>query len=155
MSKSKVAAAKPKQPRARSLAKGLIAGCIGGLVGVVAKTFAERMLPPQLEGGQELTTPATEQALVPAEKTAVADGIRWGFGAAAGAVYGAVVEFYPAATAKDGASFGVALQALSSKVALPALSLSAEPGEPAGEVTSYVVYGVSTEFVRKWVRKVL
>ena len=42
MNKPEVAAAKTQ-----SLAKGLIAGCIGGLAGAVALTFAERMLPPQ------------------------------------------------------------------------------------------------------------
>jgi putative membrane protein len=154
MSKTKIAAAKP-----RSLAKGLIAGCIGGLAGVLVKTFAERMFPAQLDSEPgPMTHPAEaadEYALAPATGTEALAGIRWGFGAAAGAAYGALVEFYPAATAKEGASFGIALEALSSRVAMPALSLSAEPGERAGEVTSHIVYGVTTEFVRKCVRKVL
>lgn len=154
MKHTKAPAAKP-----RSLAKGLIAGCVGGLAGVLAKTFAERMFPAHPDGEQELmepaTEPASERALAPATPADALDGIRWGFGAAAGAAYGALVEFYPAASAKDGASFGIALEALTSRVASPALSLSAEPGERAGEVTSHVVYGVTTEFVRKWVRKVL
>ena len=151
MTKTKAAAKKP-----RSLAKGLIAGCIGGLAGVLAKTFSERMFPPKTQA--ELPVgPAIEHgggAIVPAT-TRTASGICWGFGAAAGAVYGALAEYVPAAKANEGASFGVALEAVTSKVALPALALSAEPGDKAGEVASYVVYGTTTEFVRRWVRKVL
>ena len=71
-----------------------------------------------------------------------------------------MAEFYPAATAKDGASFGLALGTLTHEGALPAMGLSAEPEdqtmrERASEMTSHVVYGVVTEFVRRWVRKVL
>jgi putative membrane protein len=128
--------------RKRSLAKGLVAGLIGGLAGTVAKSLAERMFPPRTHG-----------------ETA-AEGIRWGFGAAAGAAYGALVEYFPAASAKEGASFGLALEGLTHEAALPAVRLGAEPEEmtareQASEVTSHVVYGVATELVRGLVRRVL
>ena len=152
MRKPEVAVAEP-----RSLARGLIAGCLGGLAGAMAQTFAERMFPPQAHA--ELPEPdaatPTGQALVPATKAAAADGVRWGFGAAVGAAYGAVVEYIPAAAAKDGASFGVALGVLAHQTALPAFGLSTKPTDPASDVTPLVVYGLTTEFVRKWVRKVL
>jgi putative membrane protein len=141
----------------RSLAKGLIAGCIGGLAGTLAKTFAERMFPPQPHA--ELPEPdaatPTGQALVPATKAAAADSIRWGFGAAAGAAYGAVVEYIPAAAAKDGVSFGIALGVLAHQTALPTFGLSTKPADPASDVTPLVVYGLTTEFIRKLVRKLL
>src|ERR1035437_664278 len=130
----------------RSLAKGLIAGLIGGLVGAVAMAVAERMFPrrAQEEPGQHDPTP----------KTPASEGIHWGFGAAVGAAYGAVAEFYPAVTMKEGASFGLVLEALSLEGALPALGLAAEPEdetvrERSSEVTSHVVYGVATELVRR------
>jgi putative membrane protein len=152
MRKPEVAAAKP-----RSLAKGLIAGCLGGLAGTLAKTFAERMFPPQTHA--ELPEPdaatPTGQALAPATQAAAADGIRWGFGAAAGAAYGAVVEYIPAAAAKDGASFGVALGVLAQRTSLPAFGFSGRPKDPVEEVTPLVVYGLTTEFIRKLVRKLL
>jgi putative membrane protein len=77
-----------------------------------------------------------------------------------GAAYGALAEYYPAATAREGASFGMTLEALTHETALPALGISAEPEdetmrERASEITSHVVYGVTTEFVRNFVRKVL
>jgi len=150
MGKPKVAPAKP-----RSLAKGLFAGCIGGLAGVLAKTLAERMFPPQGHAGL-LPEPALEvaaaDALLPAGKAV--EGIRWGFGAVAGAAYGALVEYVPVAASKDGASLGLALGVLTRETTLSALGRSAKPKD-TDAVTPLVVYGLTTEFVRKWVRKVL
>ena len=157
MGERKVAAVKH-----RSLAKGAIAGLIGGLAGTVAKTFAERIFPPQTHGEPEPQELAAEfvagDALSPAAKARLGEGIRWGFGAAVGAAYGAVAEFYPAVTMKEGASFGLVLEALSLEGALPALGLAAEPEdetvrERSSEVTSHVVYGVATELVRRLVRR--
>ena len=102
--------------------------------------------------------PRSLSALTPATKEMAAEGIHWGFGAAAGAAYGALAEFYPAATAKEGASFGMALEALTHETALPAMGLGAAPGdrtfqERASEMTSHVVYGLATEMVRRIVRR--
>jgi putative membrane protein len=157
MSETKIKAVQP-----RSLAKGLIAGLIGGLVGTLAKTLAERMFPPRTHGEPGPSELAAEQLAghpLDADTKAVAgEGIRWGFGAAVGAAYGALVEYYPAATSKEGASFGMALEALTHETALPTLGLSADPEdetmrERASEMTSHVVYGVATETVRGFVRK--
>jgi putative membrane protein len=148
----------------RSLAKGIIAGLIGGLIGTLAKTFAERMFPPRTHGEPEPPEVLAEQVaghpLDSDTKAIAAEGIHWGFGAAVGAAYGALAEYYPAATSKDGASFGMALEALTHESALPALGLSGEPQdqtmrERASEMTSHVVYGVTTETVRSFVRKIL
>jgi putative membrane protein len=149
-------------PRSKSLAKGLIAGLIGGLVGTLAKTLAERMFPPRTHGEPEPLQVAAERvaghALDADSKAVAGEAIQWGFGAAVGAAYGALAEYYPAATSKEGASFGMALEALTRETALPALGLSSEPEdatlrERASEMTSHVVYGVATETVRGFVRK--
>src|ERR1700756_3002703 len=93
----------------RSLAKGLLAGLVGGLVATAAKSVAEKIYPlrthgepepPEVVGGR---IAGHELAVI--EKAAAAESIHWGFGAVAGAAYGAVVEYYPAASAKDGATF--------------------------------------------------
>jgi putative membrane protein len=152
------------EPIERSLAKGLIAGLIGGLVGTLAKTLAERMFPPRIHGEAEPHQLLTEQLaghpLDHDTKAVAAEAIHWGFGAAAGAAYGALAEFYPAATAKEGASFGMALEALTHETALPALGLAADPHdqtirERASEMTSHVVFGITAETVRSFVRKLL
>jgi putative membrane protein len=86
--------------------------------------------------------------------------IHWGFGALTGAAYGALAEYYPAATAKDGAGFGIALASLTHDAALPAMGLSAEPEEQTArertsELATHVLYGMVTETVRRVVRKML
>src|SRR5664279_2089839 len=99
MSKTEIAVVKEK-----SLAKGLIAGLIGGLVGTFAKTLAERMFPPHTHGKAEPTDVAAERVaghrLDPETREIASEGIHWGFGATVGAAYGALAEYYPAATSK-------------------------------------------------------
>jgi putative membrane protein len=149
---------------ARSLAKGLLAGLIGGLVATAAKTLAERIYPPRTHGEPEppavLADKLAGHHLVGAEKTAAVEAIHWGFGALTGAAYGALAEYYPTATAKDGAGFGMALASLTHETALPAMGLSAEPEdqtarERSSEMATHVVYGMVTETVRRTVRKLL
>jgi putative membrane protein len=149
---------------AKSLAKGLLAGLIGGLVATAAKSFAERVFPPRTHGEPEppavLAEKMAEHSLVGSEKVTVEEAIHWGFGAVTGAAYGALAEYYPAATVKEGAGFGMALDSLTHGTVLPAIGLSAEPGEQTfrektSEMASHVVFGMVTETVRRFVRKML
>ena len=147
-----------------SLAKGLLAGLIGGVVATAAKSFAEKIYPPRTHGEPEppaiLAEKLSGHSLGEPGKTAAAETIHWGFGALVGAAYGALVEYYPAATAKDGASFGLALATLTHGTVLPAMDLSANPEdqttrERISEMSTHVVFGLVTEIVRKTVRKIL
>jgi putative membrane protein len=155
---------KVEKTRERSLAKGLLAGLIGGVIATAAKSIAERIYPPQAHG--EPVPPALPTGklagyeLAVREKTAEVESTHWGFGALAGAAYGAVVEYYPAANSKDGAAFGMALSSLTHGTALPAFGLSVAPEdqtprERSSEMASLVVFGVVTETVRRVVRKML
>jgi putative membrane protein len=148
----------------RSLAKGLLAGLIGGLAATAAKTFAEKIYPPHIHGEADplemLAEKLAGHPLNQTEKAAASEVIHWGFGAIAGAAYGALAEFYPAATAKEGASFGLALATLTHEGALPAMGLTAEPEEHTArertsEMGTHVVFGLVTEVVRRNVRKFL
>jgi putative membrane protein len=148
----------------RSLAKGLLAGLIGGLAATAAKTMAEKIYPPRVHGEPEppdvLVDKLTGHHLEGASKTAATESIHWAFGALAGAAYGAAVEFYPAASSKEGASFGLALATLTHGGALPAMGLAAEPEEQTSrertsEMSTHVVFGLVTELVRRNVRKFL
>lgn len=147
-----------------SLVKGLIAGVIGGLAGTVAMTFAERIFPPHSAAEEEPSPTFTEQVaghpLSGTEREAATEGIHWALGVTAGAVYGALAEYYPAAASKGGVSFGMALEALTQEKALPAMGMPAPPEdqttrERASEMTSYVVFGIATEMVRSFVRGML
>jgi len=149
---------------AKSLAKGLLAGLLGGLVATAAKSLAERVFPPRTHGEPEPPAVLAEKLagheLTGMEKTVAVEAIHWGFGALTGAAYGALAEYYPAATAKEGASFGLALATLTHETALPAMGLSAEPvdqtmREHTSEMASHVVYGMVTETVRGFVRRML
>lgn len=148
----------------KSLLKGLLAGAIAGLVATAAKTAAERFYPPRTHGEPEPPELLAEKlAGHPLDETTEAvanEAIHWGFGALAGAAYGALAEFYPAATGKQGANFGLALMSLTHEGALPAMGLSAPPEEQtfrehSSEAGTHVLYGVVTEKVRKFVRGLL
>jgi putative membrane protein len=153
-----------KTEPAKSLMKGLIAGLIGGLVATAAKTIAERIYPARTHGEPEpralLAEKLAGHELTASEEMVAVETIHWGFGALTGAAYGALAEFYPAATAKDGAGFGMALASLTHEGALPAMELSAPPEEQTtrertSEMASHAVFGVVTETVRRVVRKLL
>jgi putative membrane protein len=157
--------AKPKQ-KERSLAKGIAAGLLGGLAGAVALTFAQRIFASRsTAAAQPLapdTAPSTGAALTIARPAADFDinAIPWGYGAITGAAYGALAEFFPAATSKDGASFGMTLEALAQQGAIPALGVvarerKATPSDAAADITAHVAFGVTTEWVRRIIRKLL
>lgn len=148
----------------RSLAKGLMAGLVAGIVATAAKSLAEKMYPPRVHGEPEppevLAEKLAGHQLDHASKAAASETIHWGFGAAVGAAYGALAEFYPAATAKDGASFGVALMSLTHETALPAMGLSAPAEEQTkrertSEAATHMVFGLVAEQVRRFVRGML
>ncbi len=146
----------------RSLSKGIAAGLIAGLVATAAKSLAERVYPPRTHGEPEppevLAEKIAGHPLAATEKAVAAETIHWAFGALTGAAYGALAEFYPAATAREGATFGITLAALTHEGALPALGLSAQPEdqtprERSSEMVTHVVFGVVAETVRRTLRK--
>lgn len=152
----------------RVLWKGLVAGLVGGLVGTGAKSLAEKIYPPRTHGEPEPPDVLVDKVAGQVQgrklngdsKTFATEAVHWTFGAATGAAYGALVEYYPAASARDGATFGVTLMGLAHEGALPAMGLSAPPTEQtnrekASELVTHVVFGVVTETVRRIVRKSL
>lgn len=145
----------------KNLGKGLLAGLIGGVIATAAKTMAEKVYPPRTHGEPEppdvLADKIAGHELAGTEKAVASETIHWVFGVAAGAAYGALAEFYPAATARDGANFGMTLMALTHEGALPAMGLSADPAdqttrEKSSEMVTHVVFGLVCETVRRFVR---
>lgn len=148
----------------KSLVKGMVAGLIGGLVATAAKSVAEKFYPPRTHGEPEPSAILAEKVagheLDETEERIAAETIHWSFGALSGAAYGALAEFYPQATAKEGAAFGMALASLTHEGVLPEMGLSDPPEEQttrerASEIGTHVVYGIVTEMVRQTVRKFL
>ncbi len=147
-----------------SLLKGALAGLVGGLLATAAKSAAEKLYPPRTHGEPEPPAVLAEKAGMPKAKTpqkkALEEGVHWGFGALAGAAYGAVAELYPQVTAKQGTTFGLALMTVTHEGALPALGLAAPPDkqqsrERRSEMVTHVVYGIVCETTRSLVRKAL
>lgn len=153
------------RPRSKSIAKGIVAGLIGGIVATAAKHAVERAYPPRKDSDPEPPVLVTRKIgrleLTVRQKRIAKQTMHWGVGAATGAAYGAAAEIYPAATSKQGASFGMALIALNQDNILPAIGFGEKKKktqskrEHTSELVSFVAYGVVTETVRRIVRRMI
>jgi putative membrane protein len=84
----------------------------------------------------------------------------YAFGALAGGFYGALAEYSSTVTSGFGTSFGGALFRSTDSLAIPALnlapSLSDQPTSAfASPFAAHIVYGATTEFVRRILRSLL
>jgi putative membrane protein len=155
-----------------SLTKGLLAGIAGGLVGSVAKSYAETLFPPRLDHQTPHTSgrsgppavvadqlaSATGTSFSELERHATATGLHWGFGTLIGGVYGTIAELQPKATSWSGIPFGLTVNRVAHDQLLPAMgAIDPKAEQPAQERISqwmtHLVYGISTELVRRQVRK--
>jgi putative membrane protein len=150
--------------RERSIVKGALAGLIGGLAGAGAKVLAEKLFPPRIQGQTPPPIVLAEQVaghpLPPPQQHAAMHSIHWGFGAAAGAVYGVLVEYEPSLSAWKGAAFGLTLNKITHESVLPKMGLAAakedQPTqERISEWVTHAIYGIFTDTVRRAVRKQL
>lgn len=140
----------------RSVWKGLLAGAIGGIAAIAAKSAAERFYPQHCHDNPDLDQ--AQSANIPERATLIMTGpraqkaIHWSVGLAACAAYGAVAEYFPEATTKKGASFGLMMMGLSHETGRHS-ELAADGY--TGEAANFVVFGVVAEQVRRIVRHVL
>lgn len=148
----------------RSILKGAIAGLVGGLAGAGAKMLAEQIFPPGSDGHKDPPVAFAEQVagrtLPHDQKQVVKHGVHWGFGALAGAVYGAAVEVEPSLGAWKGAAFGITLNKYTHEMLLPKMGLSKPKEEQSAqervsEWVTHAVYGIFTDAVRRGVRNAL
>jgi hypothetical protein len=112
---------------------------------IAAQTIARRTIGRTLNE-QELEVGATM--------------VHFAFGGSMGALYGALWEVSPATRQMGGAAFGTAVWAAADEIAVPLLGLSRPttehpPERHAHAFASHIVYGVTTEIVRRTVRAVL
>lgn len=151
-----------KEPESRSLAKGFLAGLAGGLAGAGIKLLAEQVFPPRISGQTSPPVLLAEQmagrTLPDGQRKAAEQGIHWVFGALAGGIYGALVEFEPEVGAWRGAAFGITLNRITHEALLPKMGLSAPPDqmrteERISEWVTHAVYGIATDTVRRSIRK--
>jgi putative membrane protein len=86
--------------------------------------------------------------------------VHYAFGAAMGAVYGAAAEVRPEVKSLLGLPYGAALFVGADELALPALGLAKKPSEypltrHLSGLGQHLVYGLTTELVRRTVREKL
>jgi putative membrane protein len=170
-----------KPTREGEIWKGAAAGAVGGLLGSwMMNEFSpviEKIASAAGNGQQQRQTANSEQqpedaTMITAEKISEAvAGIRlskeqkkkggtivhYAFGALMGAVYGAAAEMLPPVTSLAGLPYGAALFIGVDEVTLSALGLTKMPNEyPLSSHLSglgqHLVYGATTEFVRRTVR---
>lgn len=159
--------------------KGAVAGAAGGLIaswvvnqfqsGVskLSEEFAHDNDRKSRSGGDEETTVKTAEAISEAaghqltqqEKQVAAPAVHYAFGSTMGALYGIAAELNPKSSAGWGAPFGAALWLGADELAVPVLGLSGPTDTPvsthASALAAHVVYGLTTEVVRRAVRSVL
>jgi uncharacterized membrane protein YagU involved in acid resistance len=94
------------------------------------------------------------------EKSLAGTALHYAMGTTSGALYGAVAELVPAATAGAGLPYGVAVWLIADEGIVPAVGLSKSPAEyplwiHLYSLSTHLVYGLTTELVRRAVRKAL
>lgn len=169
-----------KSTRDGEVWKGAAVGAVGGLVASWAMNevspIIEKIASAVGHGQQQKQKANDEQpedaTMITAEKISeVVAGIKlskeqrkrggaivhYAFGALMGAVYGAAAEILPPVTSLAGLPYGAALFVGVDEVSLSALGLTKMPNEyPLSShltgLGQHLVYGVTTEFVRRTLR---
>ncbi|MGZ4788309.1 MAG: DUF1440 domain-containing protein [Terriglobales bacterium] len=160
--------------------KGAIAGMIGGLVaswtmnqfqaGVSKveeawKKSSHQQRPKRQSSdaaatelvAQRLSRAILGRDLTPDEMKIAEPLVHYGFGTLSGGFYGFLAELSPVATKGTGSLFGTALWLVADEIAVPKLQLSKPleaypPKVHAEALAAHLVYGVTTEEVRRGVR---
>jgi hypothetical protein len=101
-----------------------------------------------------------DRELTRGQKHAAGTAVHYAFGVTTGALYGVVAEAWPGVTAGGGAPFGAAVWLAADEGVVPLLGLSKSPAEyptstHAYALATHLVYGLTTEIVRRAVRGVL
>ncbi|MGI8470040.1 MAG: DUF1440 domain-containing protein [Pyrinomonadaceae bacterium] len=94
------------------------------------------------------------------EKDVAGTAFHYAYGISMGAIYGAAAEISDKATMGAGLPYGVLIWLGADEGVVPLLGLSKHSGEypfsvHAGAFASHLVYGLTTEIVRRAVRKIL
>ena len=166
--------------RLRTL-KGMIAGAVGGLAASWVMNQFQAVITnlqqsqsdqgeskPQSSSGEDATVKTASAIsenvaghhLTEDEKKAAGALVHYAFGTAMGALYGVAAELNSKSATGWGIPFGTAVWLGADEVAVPALGLSGAPADApisthASALAAHVVYGLTTETVRRTIRRAL
>lgn len=156
-----------------NIVKGALAGLIGGLIASFVMEKFQMLVRPmiQSESGQKekKDEPATEKAasavsenifdhrMTKDEKPAAGEAMHYAMGGTSGMIFGAASEVIPEASIGAGLPFGTAVWLLADDLVVPALGLSKPVSdrplsENAYALSSHLVYGLTTDIVRRGIR---
>ena len=166
-----------KKINADDVVKGAVAGLIGGLVASFVMNKFQSLLTALSEEekkSKEKTEeePATTKAaegiseglfdheLSESEKKIAEPAVHYAMGAASGLIYGIASEIEPMTTVGAGLPFGTAVWLIADDIVVPALGLAKPPTEyplstHAYALSSHLVYGLTTDLVRRGVRQLV
>ena len=113
-----------------------------------------------MKTGESFPEVTTVEPLTQQQKEAGGPLVHYAFGAVAGGIYGGLAEYSPAVRTGFGTGFGSVLFSTADMLAVPAFGLGPWPSEQPASAQStpfaaHVVYGVTTEVVRRLVRWML
>ena len=169
----------------RHLIRGVLAGVAGGLVGAwmmnefsgtlgkklddAVETPADKKELAAQSDGEDATMRAADKIvetmtggrhLTHEQREVGGPIVHYAMGAMTGGVYGALAEYCPAARTGFGTTFGGILFATADVFGVPAFHLGGWPDEYpvssyASPLVAHVIYGATTELVRRIVRPLL
>lgn len=124
------------------------------------KKESEEQEPANIMAAEAISEKVFGHHLAEGEKEYAGQAVHYVTGGGSAAIYGAAAEIYPEVTVGAGMPFGTAVWLIVDEGAVPALGLSKSPLEyPASNhvyaLASHLVYGLTTEYVRRSVRSVL
>lgn len=160
----------------KNLLKGIVAGAVAGLVASFVMTKYQELTqsltsrddensgkksePTTVKAANMITENLFDHKLKKSEKEFAGEAMHYLMGGVSGAIYGAAAEYSDLAKSGAGFPFGSAVWAVADDVVVPALGLSKSPlkyplSTHAYALSSHWVYGLTSELVRKAVRKAL
>ncbi len=166
-----------KKTNADDVAKGAIAGLIGGLVASFVMSEFQTLLrklaekekkakkkkeaePANVKTAEAISENVFDHKLKKSEKEPAGEAVHYAMGAASGLIYGIASEIAPASTVGLGLPFGAAVWLVADDIVVPALGLAKPATEyplstHAYALSSHLVYGLTTDLVRRGVREIL
>ncbi len=167
-----------KKIDASDVVKGAVAGIVGGIVASFVmsefqslvtklseaeekeKSKKKKEEPATVKAAREISEGVFDHKLTKSEKEPAGEAMHYAMGATSGLIYGVAAEIAPMTTVGAGLPFGAAVWLLADDVVVPALGLSKSPTEyplstHAYALSSHLVYGLTTDIVRRVVRDLL
>ncbi|MGI8788024.1 MAG: DUF1440 domain-containing protein [Pyrinomonadaceae bacterium] len=167
-----------KKFHADDVVKGAVAGLVGGIVATIVMGGFQSLLsslsedekkqsekkkedePANVQAAEAISRNVFDHKLKKSEKEPAGEAMHWAMGAGSGLIYGLTSELAPVSTIGLGLPFGAAVWLIADDVIVPALGLSKPVTEyplstHAYALSSHLVYGITTDLVRRVVREIL